>query len=234
MKARWQALAGRYAALAKREKLLVAGTLGLLVGLGGYTVWVEPALLRGAALKKQLAQEKGEMTKLQAQLSSLKSQARDPDAPTKAALAEVRARLSATEGGLRQFEGALVPPQRVPVLLQSLLARHGGLSLVSLRTLPPTPLIAPATEKKDGRPGEAGKTAQAMRPAMPGGNIYKHGIEIKVAGAYPDLLAYLTELEKAPQKLLWGELRLVVTGYPRSELSLTVYSLSLDAAWLVV
>ncbi len=69
---------------------------------------------------------------------------------------------------------------------------------------------------------------------MPGGNIYKHGIEIKLAGGYGDLLAYVADLEASPQKLLWGGMRLTVKQFPVSELTLTVYTLSLDSIWLVV
>jgi MSHA biogenesis protein MshJ len=67
-----------------------------------------------------------------------------------------------------------------------------------------------------------------------GGNIHKHGIEIRMAGNYLDLLAYVADLESLPQKLLWGNMALTVTAYPRSELTLTVYTLSLDPTWLVV
>ncbi|MDO9244269.1 MAG: hypothetical protein Q7U32_10740, partial [Rhodocyclaceae bacterium] len=79
-----------------------------------------------------------------------------------------------------------------------------------------------------------GEKPGATTASMPGGNIYKHGIEIKLAGNYQDLLAYVNELEASPQKLLWGNLRLAVKKHPVSELTLIVYTLSLDSIWLVV
>lgn len=224
MKAQWQTLAAKFSALQQREKLLVAAAAVFAVVMAGYSFWVEPALLRAAALQKQIAQQKTELTGLQTQLAGLKSQLKDPDAPAKAALAEVRRQLAAAEQTLHQYDNTLVPPERMPQLLQSLFARHRGLELVSLQTLPPAPLLAPAAKTE----------AKAAAPAAKGGNIHRHGIEIKMAGSYLDLLAYVSDLEHLPQKLLWDRMALAVTAYPRSELTLTVYTLSLDPTWMVV
>jgi hypothetical protein len=66
------------------------------------------------------------------------------------------------------------------------------------------------------------------------GPIYKHGVEIVVSGSYGDLMAYLTELEQLPQKMLWNSVKLTVEEYPRARMTITVYTLSLDRAWLTV
>lgn len=121
-----------------------------------------------------------------------------------------------------------MPPQRIPALLHTLLTRHRGLTLVSMTTLPPRSLIELPPAGKDGaKPLED-------HAALPGGNLYKHGIEIKLAGGYQDLLAYVAELDASPQKLLRGGISLVVRQHPVSELTLTIYTLSLDTTWLVV
>jgi MSHA biogenesis protein MshJ len=65
-------------------------------------------------------------------------------------------------------------------------------------------------------------------------NIWRHGLEVRVAGSYADLLAYVVELERAPQRLLWGGMALKVTVWPTSELTLTVYTLSRERDWLAV
>ena len=237
MKARWQVLSAKFAALQQREKMLTAGAVVVVIVMGGFTLWVEPAQLRIAVLTKQIAQQKTEMQGLQAQVAGLKSQLKDPDAPTKAALAEAKVQVAAAEKALLEYDKTLVPPERMPQLLQSLFVRHRGLELMSMQTLPPAPLLAPPTATAESRPPEA-KAADGKKPAPPpavkGGNIHKHGIEIKMAGNYLDLLAYVADLEQLPQKLLWGRMTLAVTAYPRSELTLTVYTLSLDSTWMTV
>ena len=55
-----------------------------------------------------------------------------------------------------------------------------------------------------------------------------------MTGSYLDLLAYLKDLEKLPNQMYWGKLDLTVAAYPQVTLKLSVYTLSLDPAWLVV
>ncbi|MBI4985572.1 MAG: hypothetical protein HZC24_09585 [Rhodocyclales bacterium] len=234
MKARWRALEAKFGALQKREKQILVVATVLAIVMGGQALWVDPALTRIAALKKQIAKNRNEAQTLQAQIVVLAAQVKDPDASNKAALAEVKSKTAETERALRAYDHALVPADKAAKLLQALMARHRGLELVSLQTMPPVPLLAPpkAEAKPETKPGA--KVAESKTPAVPGANIHKHGIEIKMAGNYLDLLAYVADLEQLPQKLLWGNMALAVVAYPRTELTLTVYTLSLDSIWLVV
>ncbi len=231
MNARWQALSARYAALNGRERGMVAAAVVLAVGLGGLAVWVDPPRARAALLQKQIAQQRQEADALRPQLAELKAMTTDPDAAAKNALAAVRSQLTTLERDAKSYENALVPPRRVPQLLQALLSRHHGLDLIDMRTLEPAPLIERRPAKSGGAAEAAGQ-AESTQPAS--GNIFRHGIEIKVAGGYADLLAYVADLERSPQKVLWEKMSLVVKAYPRSELTLTVYTLSFDSTWLVV
>ena len=45
---------------------------------------------------------------------------------------------------------------------------------------------------------------------------------------------YLEALENMPQRLLWGGMAFKVTEWPRSELTLTVYTLSRERDWLAL
>ncbi len=229
----WQGWAQRFAALQPREKYLVIGAVLFAVLFGGYTFWIEPAQLQKARLGKAIAQQQSEIATLQEQLLTLVKQDSDPDAASRAALAQVQQALVDADRDIHGFDGALVSPRQAPLLLQSLLGRHRGLTLISFATLPPQLLIAPPPEKKppEGKPAEAKSAPEA--PAAAGSNIFKHGIEIKIAGSYNDLLAFVAALESGSQKLLWGGMNLS-SQYPFSELTLTVYTLSLESIWLAV
>jgi MSHA biogenesis protein MshJ len=63
-------------------------------------------------------------------------------------------------------------------------------------------------------------------------NIFKHGVEITLRGAYPDLLAYVAELERRPWKMYWGRLKLDAAEGEDTHMVLTLYTLSLEQAWL--
>ena len=64
--------------------------------------------------------------------------------------------------------------------------------------------------------------------------MYKHGVQITVRGSYADLLQYLTALEKLPTRMFWGVAKMKVVQHPSVELTLTLYTLSLDKTWLQV
>ncbi|MDI6747977.1 MAG: hypothetical protein QMD17_12625 [Rhodocyclaceae bacterium] len=225
LKAHWQGWSERFATMQPREKYMVIGALAVAILFGGFSYWIEPGQQQTAGLKKTLAQQQTEQEQLSVQLAGLKSQNIDPDAANRTQLLLLRDQLTATERDLKAFDRTLVAPAQAPALLQTLLARHRGLTLVSLKTLSPQPLIDPPTAREGEKPAA---------DSMPGGNIYKHGVEIRLAGNYQDLLAYVSELESSRQKLLWGNMRLAVKKHPVSELTLIVYTLSLDSIWLVV
>lgn len=225
MNALWRQWADRYAALSRREQLMVAAAIIAAVGFLLVTLWVDPAAKRAAGLRAQMSGQQTELTALRAQVASLKSQLHDPDAANRKALAELQTRLTGIDNQIGNLDDKLVPPQRIGKLLQTVLARHRGLNLVSLRSLPPEPLLAPPVDKGT----QANKAPSVIRE-----NIYRHGLEIRIAGGYADLLAYVAELERASERLLWGGMALAVTDYPRSELTLTVYTLSRDRDWLIV
>lgn len=231
LQASWAGWSSRFAALQLREKQLIIGAVAVAILFGGYSLFIEPGMLKSARLKKALVQQQTELDQFRAQILALAAQTGDPDSANRDALKQVREQLAGTELELKSFERNIVSPRQAPVLLQTLLARHRGLKLVSLTTLAPQPLIEPPKAE----PGkEAGGKAAAEPVARPGGNIYKHGIEIRITGSYADLVAYVAELEASPQKMMWGGMRLAVKQYPVSELTLTLYTLSLDPIWLVV
>lgn len=242
----WLALAARFNVMARRERAMVAVALLLGGSFLGYTLLVEPQLTRQASQTKRLAQAKAELTGIEAQLAATQGLLKDPDAANRRALEQQRKDMAALDVKLREFEGSLVTPEKMQVFLTALLTKNHSLELLSLRSLPPTTLIerpaskgdtaaAPAGEKKpeakaDGK--SAGATAPLPSPAAP--NIYKHGVEISIAGSYNDLLKYLTDLERMPERIIWNRVTLTVEKYPRSVLMLTVYPLSLDKQWLVI
>ena len=94
---------------------------------------------------------------------------------------------------------------------------------VSLKTLAPQSVL-PVGEVKAGD----------AKPVERSFDLYRHGVEIRLEGSYGQLQAYLAQLEKLQQKLLWGKLEYRVIDYPKAELTLTVYTLSPDRTWLAL
>lgn len=221
---RWKAGSAWYAARPPREKLILAAAGLALVWALTDALWLSPATRAFKLQQGAVSQKETELAQLEGQRVALKESLRVREAELRRDTENARQQLAQITGQLAEFEKALVPARQMPEFLRSLLP-GAGVDIVALRTLAPTPLILRAAAK-DGK--------EAAKPGASAANIYKHGIEITLAGNYDALLAYLSRLEKSPQKVLWGRLELKVEKHPRNELVLVLYTLSLDPSWLVV
>lgn len=226
MKNWWTNTAARFDALTRRERWLIA--LAILGGilLIGYSLGIDPALRRGRAAERDAATAQAQLAEMQGQIAALSAPGRHPDAAARAELDALRARLDSLAGRLQAVEGALVPPERVASLLEEMIGSGGGLRLLSLKTLPAEAFPPGAPKAKD--------SGQTDAPGEKAAGLYRHGVEVRIEGAYEDLTAYLERLERSPLKILWGEAALSAERHPRLTLVLTVYSLSMDRTWLIV
>ncbi len=222
MKSALGQLAAKYDTLPQRERKLVAVALVGGVLLLGWTMFVDPARERLRIAELGISEQGFQIAAVKSQMSVLQSPRQNAEASARAELDRLTQQRREQNARLLSMEAALVPPQRMSGLLEDMLGRKSGLRLVSLRTLP----MAPLADKKDG--------PEAARVARPASELYRHGVEIKLEGGYAELTDYLARLEAAPQKLLWNSVSLNAEKYPTLVLTLTVFTLSLDRAWLIV
>lgn len=227
MSARELRMAERYNRLKDRERLAVF-VAGVVVILGlGFLLAIDGALVRQKSLRQSVESQQRELAQLQAQNADLtRSLGRDPDATSRERIATLRAELSAFDAELRDMQRGLVAPERMVRLLEGMLAGNSRVRLVSLKTLPVTSLVEPVKQVADDGSGSVAVEQRQL--------VYKHGIELTVEGSYPDLVEYQARLEKLPWQMFWARSQLDASRYPEVRLTLTLYTLSLDKAWLIV
>lgn len=224
MKRLWTRMQSRYMALARRERgLVLAASLVIVAGLG-VLLFIEPAVKQRLLLQKQIAQQQSALDALQPQVLALQAKQRNPDAATWAKLNTLRDQLRLADGEFAQLQQALVAPQEMGLLIESLLRSHRGLQLVGLRSVPVTPV------------GELmGAASAASAPtAVPAASrdwLYRHGVQVTVQGSYADMSAYLAALERLPRRVYWGELTIDAQRWPATVMTVTVYTISLEKTW---
>ena len=228
----WQKYQGWFGALAAREKLIVASAVVGGILFLGYSYAIEPPLLRAQIAKRSLLTVPAETMVLQAQTTQLSTQAQDPDAPLRAEMARVEAEYAEQSQRFGVVERSLLPPAEMSQLLDQLLKRSRGLELLSLRSLPAVSVLQDSAGKSDGKTPAASASAPAAGANEPAGQLYRHGIELRLAGNYLDLLHYLEQLERAAPNLIWGRLDLKSDTYPRSVITVTLHTLSMELSWL--
>ncbi|MCW5619964.1 MAG: type II secretion system protein M [Burkholderiales bacterium] len=201
----------------QRERMALVAAFVFVVAAIGYLGWIEPALARRASALMQVSGQQQLLAAAQArQAEALRTLSTDPDVAARAHADGLRRELQG------MGEGALLAPERMADVLQQLLGGTSRVRLVSLRNLPPAPI-----ERK------VGTAASARDESAIPVQVFRHGVEVVVEGSYPALIDYVDRLERQPWQLTWGKV-VLRADHPRVTLTLTLYTLSLDRAWLAV
>ena len=223
MNGAWDRLAAKFNALKPRERLMVflAGIV-LIAGLV-FVLAIDGAMVKRKLLHASLDRQQSELQQMQEQNSELiKSLAHDPDQADRLRIDQLRQELAKYDAELRGVQQGLVAPERMVRLLEGMLAGDGRIRLVRLKTLPVSALV------------EHAEPQGAADPAVDKKLVYKHGIELTVEGSYLDLVEYQAKLEKLPWRMLFARTSIDSTDYPRVQMTLILFTLSLEEAWLVV
>lgn len=231
MKAQWEQWMGKFDALQPRERVMVAlGALVLLWALFD-NLLLTPMLNKQKLYRQEIATHQSEATQFQQQTQQIIEASKiDPDAGNKQRLAQLQQQLAEKDAQLQSAQQQLIAPDRMPKVLESLLQRDKAVKLVSLTTMPVSGLMDASAGRAVAATGSDGKTAAPFADF----GIYKHGFEVKLEGGYLDLMRYVSALENSSWHMLWGGMNLDASAYPRSTLTLTLYTLSLDKAWLSI
>ena len=211
----------------QRERLLLIAAGAALVLMLADSLWLAPALQAFTAARGAQAEAQQQQQRLLADVQQLQGQGAAQLRQQQADLQQWRQRLRDGDTALRGHADSLVGPERMRDLLEQLLARHGEVRLRALRSLGRNDLLAPGQAAAPG-------AAAAAPGADATGGLYRHGVELVLEGGYADLLGYLQAMESLPQRVLWGAVSLKVEQHPRSVLTLRVYTLSRDRAWLEI
>ena len=228
MRAMLQRLAERIDAASLRERALIFIALLVLVATFMDTLLIDAQVSKEKRLRRDIAARQAEAAALQDKLGQLvRARAADPDRALRERLELVRAQTAEVETRILEEQRRFTDPRQMRAVLEEMLARNGRVTLIGMKSLATT-LIT------DSRP-EAPRVKRAAEAGASGErSVYRHGIELRVAGSYLDLLAYLKELERLPTQLYWGGAELGSDAYPVVTLKVTVYTLSLDKSWLNV
>lgn len=200
-----------------RQRVLIFVAVLLLVAFLADAAFIAPLRNAQTRLGAEIALKQKEAAALSAALSELAIKGRThPDVALRERQAQVQRQVENVGERIAQERRRFTPPERMRAALEEMLRANPRLSLVELRTLAPVSL------------GEAAGGAAAGR------GLYRHGMELTVAGTYVDFYEYLRMLERLPTQLYWGRAELSVSSYPQAALKLTIYTVSFDPAWLVV
>lgn len=198
-----------------RERALLFAAAALIVIFVVNATLIQPLRDTQRRLGADIAQKEAELRTIQVGLQRMmQAQRVDPDARNRERIAQLQLEVNSLDASIAEEQRRFTPPQRMRQVLEEMLERGKRLQVLDMKSLPASDLSA--TQGQSGR------------------RVFRHGMEITLAGSYLDLYAYLHGLEALPTQLYWGRAEMSVAEYPVATLKLTVYTLSFDQAWLVV
>lgn len=209
--------ADRVDAMSLRERVLIFLAVAVVLVAIADSALFEPILRRQKANSLRIQQQQDEIGTMQAQVQGY-AQARSGEGAnaTRQRLEKRKAELAALDREIAAKHRGLVTSERMAKMLSEILRRNPEVELVSMRTL------------------AAGGLASTLGSAPGGFGMYRHGIEIAVAGSYFKTLNYVGQLERLPAKIFWGNMELQAGAYPKVTLKITLYTLSPEKTWLFI
>lgn len=205
MKGYWLSLAAKVDAMSLRERIFILMAGLALIWMPGYTFWLEPAYARIVAMRVQLSGAEKSRHELESQLSMVRSVAKtDPDAVLRGQLLHLRQRLHGVDEKMSLETVDLIAPERMPMVLQNLLASTPGVTLSKIYSMSSQPML-----------GDNDKI-----------NLFQHGIHIELKGSFFALVNYLQKIEALPERFYWRSLDYRVGNYPDATVTLELYTLS--------
>lgn len=200
----WKSLAARIDDMSLRERAMMFASACLAILVLSHVLLIEPALRSQKALIERVTRNQTQINSVRAEIGKIvQAEAGGGRHPEAEAIRALERRIEQAGDAMAQRSRGFVAPERLPALLREMVGAASRVRLESLELLPGTPLPA-------------------------SGELYRHGVELKLRGSYFDLLACLEDLEALPAVVLWGKVALHVERYPEVQLELVLYTVSRD------
>ncbi len=229
-------LNSKWLALSKRERWMIFGAgLFAVVGLMD-TFLLEPQRAALASTQQEITKIQNDTATLTEQMTTIASQAapKPESNAIQREIAAVNTKIANQSSDLVRISSYMVPPQEMVVLLKKLLQQHTDVQVIEMQSLPVTDFIEKQRkliqeQKAPASNNPQDTTAEDIWKNVP--HVYQHAVKVKLKGKYFSLMSYAQSLKAIGQRVAWENAELKA-DYPESELTVQVYTLSGENAWL--
>ncbi|WP_372871528.1 MSHA biogenesis protein MshJ [Shewanella sp.] len=208
------ALGSRYESLTSRERGIIFGAsllgLFLLLSTPLESLWKE------AGVTRQRLADVTQTNKLSGQQISMYREqlAQDPNRDHLQRKQLLLAEHAKVDKALSDEMVDMVPADRMPSVLSTMLDGAQGLKLTSFESIAPVPLL------------DLGEQTTL--------NLYSHGMSLTLEGDFFAVLRFVQTVESMEQQLYWKRLDYQVKAYPRAEVQLLLHTLSINEDFIRV
>lgn len=201
----------------RRERVLLAGSIAVIVLLAWDIGLRAPAAQRHEAALERADRARADIERLQASVEEVAARL-EAGGDDDRAVTAVEQRLDRVDERLAERTLRVVSPDQMAAVLRDVLEAEPRLEFVALRNTGVEPVTI-----------EGAAEAAADLP-----RVYRHRVELVVDGEYFALLEYLERLESLSWRFQWDALQVETLEYPTARVTLSLSTLSLAEAWIGV
>jgi MSHA biogenesis protein MshJ len=227
-----EAAMSRFDRLSLRERgLVAAAVLAIVIMLWTVAMW-DPIAARQQALANELGSLQQTMVTTAETLDA--NALNDPATLALKKEEQLRKELAGINSQLASQSAGLIPPERMVQVIQDVLARQHGVTLISLHNKPVTTLARPKPASPAAEPLVTTPVSERAVMDAAASGPYVHPVELVIEGSYLDILAYLHALEALDWRFYWKLLELKTVRHPTNRVRIEINTLSMDKDWIGV
>ncbi len=220
-------LSKRWSALSIRERIILMVLLPMLMAALADLLYAQPQERSAKRLLSQATNLEADNGRLQEQIEQLRAKLQGNSVSELTARQEhLSAALQRQRQQIRAVTEALIPPEAMAGVLQTMLEKRGKLNLVSLENLPAEPVEEPGSHQRpqDNSTEDAADRAVPREPLL-----YRHPIRMRIRGGYFDVVSYVKALETLRHRFFWEQMQYRVDRYPVADVELVLSTLGTNA-----
>ncbi len=217
MKATWQTLSDKTAALQMREKMIVfAGGLGLIVWLGAF-YGIAPLIEDIDKANRTIKAQAMEIDSTQKQIGLYEGALdKDPNTAVNESIINTQASIDDLDKTLAELTANFISPHKMRDVLNELLKSDNNIKVTEFTAV------------------EAEKVNIAGVPTNADITIYQHGIQLTIEGSYFDLQKYMKRIESLPWRFYWKKFAYTVEVYPTARLEIEITTISTNERFIAI
>lgn len=221
MNAHIQNLEKKFNARSLRERVLIAGAVFVMIYFFWYNALYSYLLATDEEVAKKLQNIKLQISQLEGQIDTISEVVgRNPTAALRVQSKTLKEENQVLNQKIRAYIKKMVSPTDMDEMLNSIIQKASGLTVLSVENLEVKPLFT--TKEIDIN----GKTA--------GFQVFNHGVKFQFQGNYFDTVRFLKALEQQKLNVIWDSFSYEVIKYPKANITIELNTLSLEEGWIGV
>ena len=221
-----------------RQRIMVSAAMLICIHAAWDFLLHTPHTTAVESQNGRLVEETQRIAELNQQLSAMLSEGSQENAE----LAALTEEIEVLDQQIEMASSEFISPGQMPDVLQHLLADNTKLRITQLKTLPAKRINGGNSDTEDDNQTVAdadqetsdqdvSESAVEESDRTP---VFRHEVTLEFEGDYLSTLEYIRSIEQLGWRIFWDRVHIDSTQYPRSRVSMSLYTLSLDEGWIGV